>query len=259
MKSKHPIRIALEVLVVLVLAGGVARMYLFKDKEDPAASSEDARDVARLMKTRSSDEGGQDNRVFGKEPPPEAAPDATEAAVEAEPPRDAILILEVLDASSMALYDQSVELVSADCGWSQSFPNGSIKLLVPVGACTFHVATAIGKTDEQTVDFQPGKTVQQQLVVGSASAPVALGTVDIEWKRESEWIELTRTSPNSVIQPGDIVLEINGVPVRSANDQALAELLLGPPDQIVRFTLAVPEGEGWEEVPVNVPRQAISY
>jgi len=266
MKEKHPIRIGLEVLAVVLLAGLLFRMYLSKSVEGDKGPLEDSPVVSKVIKERASEQASTE-RVFGQEPEGKTAVPSIE-----EQEASATLVLTVVNALTGEIVTQPMVLISEQCGWQLPFPNGEISAIVPAGRCDLRIESAAASpvvflSDQIEVQFVSGQTVQRQLGVElprSAAPAIAQGAVAFGWVRQSEWIEISEVLPGSSLaqvglQSGDIILEVNGFAVNGLNDNEIAALLVGPLAEPVILTLAVAEGETWLEVPVTVSRESITY
>jgi hypothetical protein len=191
---------------------------------------------------------------------PGAEPEAPAAAPGDQPPEGwARLTLRAVREDGSPEPDAVVYF--EDCGdyWVLDARPGISEMLVEPGPCTLLGLRRDGLLTTLAEPVEIDLPHDGQLTASVVFPSARTGGIGISFRSTPEGAEVQWVAPGSPaaqagLEPGDVIVEVDGVQANALDDRAFAALMTGPEDTPVRFTMAYEGDTGLLEDTVEVIR-----
>lgn len=184
-----------------------------------------------------------------------------ENEVEAIPP--ATLVIRIVDEQGFP-QTRPAQVYSTDCGFTLELQNGSGTAEVGPGRCSVQAQAQDGalivRSPSVIVELRSGVSTTIDLMLPAPS----IASPGVSVFAEENYLVVQSVDAGSPaasinLQPGDIIMAIDGVMVEGQTPEQIEAMLFGPANSAIQFTLVVQNDAGdFEELTVQTSRQRIS-
>ncbi|MFT5122113.1 MAG: membrane-associated protease RseP (regulator of RpoE activity) [Kiritimatiellia bacterium] len=261
------IRILIEVIIVLALAFFAYTRFITPQKPDPAEALAQAR-ADEESTSRLNELIKKSKTTKPREAAPTVAaaqdfkPEATSVQRDPEPVpvvAETTLAGRIVDENGALILDP-VTVYSTNCRFTGISSQGSFNILVQPGVCVVSAQRTVGEylLEAQAVELVITEGVANPLTLVMPSQLV--GTVGIDLILHDAYAEVATVAPDSPaaqigMEPGHVIVEINGHKVAGLSQDQIAATLIGPVGEEVRMLIVVEDADGnLQEIPVALGR-----